>query len=305
MVCASTLAQAQHLDTWTGRKMPYGYMDWWPISVWMNCGRPPTDNVKVRWAIAYAIDQQKVVDIGWGGAGVASDRPFPMYPALNVFMDGIKDILADKNPLEYNLDKSAALMTEAGYTKDADGYWLDKDGVRPDFDLYAAVPLFGDIGPVVAEQLRTAGFNCQHKAPPDVWAAKGDGRSTLHLFGTGGSTMDPYDTFRLYSAEVKPQGVDCGDNRPRWKNDEFNAAAAEMNNTAMDDPKMKDIFRKGMVQYYTELPGVPLVQWFHRIPVNTWYWSNWPNEQNPYMNSALWHLTMLQVIFGVKATLNT
>jgi peptide/nickel transport system substrate-binding protein len=43
------------------------------------------------------------------------------------------------------------------------------------------------------------------------------------------------------------------------------------------------------------------VQWFHRIPINTTYWGNWPTEQNNYMNSALWHLTMFVVINGLVA----
>lgn len=75
-----------------------------------------------------------------------------------------------------------------------------------------------------------------------------------------------------------------------------------MNKTAMDDPKMKELFKKGMEIWYEELPDVPLVQWFHRVPVNTAYWKNWPTSENPYMNSALWHLTMLQVILGLQAT---
>jgi peptide/nickel transport system substrate-binding protein len=304
MVVASTLAQAaDHLTTWTGNKMPYGYMDWWPISIWFTTVTKPWDNPDVRWAVAYAIDQQKVVDVAWGGAGTPSNRPFPGFAKLNVYMDGIKDITDKLNVDEFNLDKSAALMQKAGYTKNADGWWVDKDGVKPQSDLYAPVPLFGDIGPVLVEMLRTAGFDSAHKSPPDVWTAVGDGRANMHLFGHGGSTMDPYDTFNLYrKADIKPLGVDCGNNRARWTNPDFEAAVVEMNNTAMDDPKMTDLFRKCMQVYYTELPDLPIVQWYHRIPVNTTYWSNWPNEKNPYMNPALWHLTMLQVLLGLKAT---
>jgi len=302
LVCASALNQADHLTTWTGKKPPYGYLDWWPISVWFQTVKPPFDNPDVRWAHAYAIDQQKVVDIAWAGAGKVAYAPFPEYPKLNEYIAGIKDLTDQYNVLEYNLDKSAALMTKAGFTKNKDGFWADKDGVVPDSNLYAGVPLFGDIAPVVAEQLRSAGFACEHKAPPDVWTAKGDGRANLHLFGHGGSVGDPYDTFYLYASEVKPLGVDCGDNRARWKNDEFIKITAEMANTAMDDPKMKDLFKAGMTILLKELPDCPLVQWFHRIPVNTWYWSNWPDETNPYMNSALWHQTMLQVVLGLKAT---
>jgi peptide/nickel transport system substrate-binding protein len=126
----------------------------------------------------------------------------------------------------------------------------------------------------------------------------------MFLFGHGGSTVDPYDTFYLYYNTPKPMGEQDWSNITRWQNAEFKAITDEMNNTAMDDPKMKDLFKQGMQIWYTELPDCPLVQWFHRIPVNNWYFNNWPDETNPVMNSALWHLTMLQVVLQLKATGN-
>lgn len=306
LVVGSTLSQADHLDTWTGQLPPYGYTDWWPISVWITCTKPPFDNPKVRWALAYAIDQQKVVDIGWYGAGTTAMSPYPAFAKLTGFVDSIKDITDQYNVLEYNVEKSTQYMTDAGFTKNADGWWTDAEGNVIDADLYAGVPLFGDIAPIVAEQLRSAGFKSEHKAPADVWTLKGNGVANLHLFGHGGSTMDPYDTWAIYDAPVAELGVDCGLNRARWHNDEFSALVKEMNNTdPEDDAKMKDLFHKGMAIWYPELPDVPLVQWYHRIPVNTWYFSGWPNKENPYMNSALWHLTCLIVVMGLKATGNT
>jgi peptide/nickel transport system substrate-binding protein len=302
LVCVSLLAQAaDHVIAWE-KKAPFGYTDWWPISVQFCTVKPPFDNPKVRWAIAYAVNQQEVVDVGWAGAGKVAFGPFPEFKKLDEYMAGIKDLTDKYNVLEYNLDKSAALMQEAGFTKDADGFWVDKDGVRPDSDICAAVPLFGDIAPIVAEQLRKAGFACEHKVPPDVWAAKVDGRASMFLFGHGGATIDPWDTFNLYYTVPPKMGEQSWSNITRWQNDDFKAVTDDMNKTAMDDPKMKDLFRKGMEIYYTQLPDCPLVQWFHRIPVNTAYWSNWPTAENPYMNSALWHLTALQVVLGLKAT---
>jgi peptide/nickel transport system substrate-binding protein len=218
-------------------------------------------------------------------------------------MDSIKDITDKFNVLEFNLDKSAALMQKAGFTKDKDGFWADSAGVRPSANLQAPVPLFGDLGPVVVSQLRAGGFDSAHKAPPDMWTAYADGRDAMALCGHGGSTKDPYDTLHLYRKDaIKPLGVDCGDNRSRWTDPTFEAALQEMNNTATDDPKMYDLFKTCMQVYYEQLPDCPLVQWFHRIPVNTTYWTNWPNAENPYMNSALWHLTCLYLVSNLKAT---
>jgi peptide/nickel transport system substrate-binding protein len=306
LVVASTVVQADHLTTWTGRKPPFGYVDWWPISVQFCTQKEPFDNPKVRWAVAYALDQAKVVEVGWGGAGTVTNGPYPHYPKLVEYMDSIKDITDQYNVLEYNLEKSTALMEEAGFSKNADGWWAFEDGTPIDGDLYAGVPLFGDIAPIVAEQLRSAGFKCEHKAPPDVWAAKVDGRASMFLFGHGGATIDPYDTFQLYvEANAAPMGEQSWGNITRWDHPDFAAVRAEMNNTAMDDPKMKDLFREGMQVWYEELPDCPLVQWYHRIPVSNWFFNNWPDETNPYMNSALWHTTMLQVVLGLKATGNT
>jgi peptide/nickel transport system substrate-binding protein len=304
-VVASTLAQADHLDTWTGRKPPYGYVDWWPISVQFCTEKYPWDNPKVRWAVAYALNQQQLVDVAWGGAGTVASSPFPNYPKLDALLAQVKDVTDQFNVLEFNLEKSAALMEEAGFTKDAEGFWVDADGVRPDSDVYAGVPLFGDLAPVVAEQLRQAGFFCQHKAPPDVWAAKVDGRASMFLFGHGGATIDPFDTMMLYvKANAAPMGEQSWGNITRWDNDEFSAIRQEMNNTAMDDPAMVDLFRRAMTIWYENLPDCPIVQWYHRIPISNWYFDNWPNETDPYMNSALWHTTMLQVVLGLRATGN-
>ena len=40
-----------------------------------------------------------------------------------------------------------------------------------------------------------------------------------------------------------------------------------------------------------DLPDIQLVQNYHRIPMNTTRWKNWPTADNPYINGASWHLT--------------
>ena len=149
----TVLARAPHVTTFAGREKPYGYVDWWPISMYFNCVEEPYTDPRVRWAMAYAVDQQQLVDVGWIGAGSSSAHFYPAYPKLVEYMDSISDVLEEYNPLEVDLEKSADLMVEAGFEKDAEGFWV-KDGVRPDADIWAGVPLFGDIAPITAEQLR-------------------------------------------------------------------------------------------------------------------------------------------------------
>jgi peptide/nickel transport system substrate-binding protein len=292
MVIASLITQCDHVLTFTNNKPPYGYTDWWPISVYFNCAQKPTNDKRVRWAVSYALDRQQIVDVGWGGAGKFSVSPFPEFKKLNEYMAGIQDIITPLAMDKPDLKKSEDLMKQAGYTKNKDGYYADASGAVANFDLYGPVPLFGDIAPIVAQQLSNAGFKCDHKSPQDVWAALSDGRAGLFLFGHGGSTIDPLDTFMLYRKEnITPVGQSSGNNLPRWSNDTFQKVTDQMSNTAMDDPAMKDLFHQGMAAWYDELPDAPIVQWYHRIPANITYWKNWPTVDNLYMNSALWHQT--------------
>ena len=300
----SILAQAPQVITHSGRNKPYGYVDWWPISLHINNLEWPYQDPRVRWALAYAINQDQLVEVGWAGAGETSNGPFPYYPGIMKYYGGIKDILDKYNVLETDLDKVEELMTEAGFEKDDEGFWV-QDGKRPDTDIYAGVPLFGDIAPVIAEQLRKAGFDSTHVTPPDVWARKNDGTGFLALFGHGGSVKDPFTTLDMYhSRNVKPTGEGCGwVNIARWSDDGYDVLIEELSQTSpeLEPEKCQDLFNKAMAIWYEKLPEVPLVQWFHRIPMNTTYWTNWPDEKNPY-NSALWHITMPITLWNLKAT---
>ena len=52
-----------------------------------------------------------------------------------------------------------------------------------------------------------------------------------------------------------------------------------------------EMMKKTMAIWIPELPDIPLVQWFHRIPTNTTYWDTFPTQENPYINGAYWHRT--------------
>ena len=39
--------------------------------------------------------------------------------------------------------------------------------------------------------------------------------------------------------------------------------------------------------WYDELVDIPIQQWVHRVPVNTTYWTNWPNLERP-LPLAFW-----------------
>ena len=73
-----------------------------------------------------------------------------------------------------------------------------------------------------------------------------------------------------------------------------------MGQTAPEDPKLIPLFRQAMEIWLRELPSIPLLQWYHRIPQNQAYWIGWPSAENPYINSAYWHRTFLLVLLNLR-----
>jgi peptide/nickel transport system substrate-binding protein len=95
------LGQSSELASSAGR--PYN-----PEMIMFNCTRPPFDDVRVRQAVAWAIDRQELVDLVWFDTAVAATEatadPSPWFTGADPYEGGP------------DLDKAQALLREAGVT---------------------------------------------------------------------------------------------------------------------------------------------------------------------------------------------
>ncbi len=71
-----------------------------------NTANKPYDDVRVRRAIAHAIDKSKIIDVVWPGRGVVAEGPIP--PTSWAFDERFKG-------LGYNLQRARQLLAEAGH----------------------------------------------------------------------------------------------------------------------------------------------------------------------------------------------
>ena len=69
------LRQNPKIITYSGQKPPYGYMDWWPISLYVNNEKPPFNDRDIRLALSYFIDRKQLIDVGYLGASAATPLP--------------------------------------------------------------------------------------------------------------------------------------------------------------------------------------------------------------------------------------
>ena len=91
----------------------------------MNTKHPPLDDVRVRQAIAYALDRQKLVDDLTGGSAVVADQDLPPF-----MLGYSKDVT--RYPLD--LTKARSLLAAAGWLPGSDGM-LMKNGQKLDLTI--------------------------------------------------------------------------------------------------------------------------------------------------------------------------
>jgi peptide/nickel transport system substrate-binding protein len=295
------LKENPKVSTFSHDKPPYGYLDWWPTGMGFNCSEAPFDDPEIRWAISYAINRDDVVTYGLQGLGTATRVTFPEFPALIPYIESIADLFEKYDPNAYDPKKTEEIMQRKGYKKDSKGFWVGPDQ-QPFKIVITTFPVLQNVCPPVVENLRQAGFDASYHMPADFYSRISQGIAKTFIFGHAASVRDPYRTLDLYHSRfVAPTGTATFP-AYRWANPEFDKIVEEMNLLAYDDPKMLPLFHKAMEIWLRELPDVPLVSFYHRNPINYTYWEGWPNVDDPYINDANWHKTVLLTLLRLKPT---
>jgi peptide/nickel transport system substrate-binding protein len=289
------------VTTWTGKESPFGYIDWWPHSLYVNNEVEPWSDPNVRWALSYYLDRQQIIDIAWMGASLPSTLFVPDYPGLKPFLEATQPLIEQYPYLEHNPAKGDELLTAKGWSKDDSGMWQDESGQPISLEIISFFD-FTSVGPVVVEQLTRAGIEATYAEPPNIFDRFFAGDYTGCLFGHGGSySSDVYYSLRLYqTASTKIPGGHLV-NFSRWHNDEYDKLVDELYGISpTETDKVMDIWMRCMEIWMPEYPDIQISQGLHRLPTNTTYWTNWPDAENPYVNTAHWHLTWPLVVHTLK-----
>ena len=299
----AVLAQNPKITMFTGQKAPYGYLDWCPTELNLNASEPPYNDKDIRWALNYAIDRAKLVELAEAGAGVPALHPFTPYAWFQPFGDALKAIFANyAYDTAAHLDKVNAIMARKGYTKNTSGLWVDSRGATFAMNIYVPDWL-RPYGPPLIQQLRNAGFDATFDIAPGLASAVQTGvqRAALVCKGPSGvQGMDPYFMLSIYRTQYfRPTGEPAPTwwATSRWQNTEYDALVEQMALLSPDDPKTMELFKQAMAIWIGELPDIFVAQLIIRYPMNTTYWTNWPTQDNVYGFPHSWqHNFMLTFI---------
>jgi peptide/nickel transport system substrate-binding protein len=138
------------------------------ILLMFNMSKAPTDDLKVRQAMNYAIDQKAISDVLY--QGVLAPSYGPLSPPTPCYWSGVEQMYP------YDPEKAKALLEEDGWV-DTNGDGIrEKDGqpLKLDFPTHGGFPVYRDPAPIVQAQLKEVGIdvNVMNLAGP-AWMEAG------------------------------------------------------------------------------------------------------------------------------------
>jgi peptide/nickel transport system substrate-binding protein len=296
----TVIRQNPKVTSYTGQKPPWGYVDWWPISLYVNNDVKPFDDKDVRWALSHYIDRKQIIEVAYLGAETVSTLPMPPYKPLLPYFAAVKDLLAKYNTIEFDPKKGDALLAAKGFKKKG-GLWQMPDGKPFTLEIIGFGASGSAMGPVLSAMLKRHGVTASLSLPPNFDERFQKGDYVGSIYGHGGSIREPYDTLRLYQGKsIAVPGAHLV-NFSRWRNPAYDKIVDQVYVTDPNDvAKLKELFRAAMEIWLPDLPDIQLVQNYHRIPYNTTDWKNFPTTDNAYINSASWHLTFNLVLWNLQ-----
>ena len=209
----------------------------------INCYKKPFNDVRVRQAIAYAIDTESIVkNIYQGRALVASNMVTPLTTGY-IPIKGYN----------YDPERTKKLLAEAGFPKGLKvKLWCPQGRYPKDFEM----------GQAIQQQLKKAGIDCSLDTME--WAAyltatrKAPEQADVELFVLGWAPSSAEARWTLYALFTTEQWVPKGNNRFFYSNKEFDDAVEKFGaaTTKLEMDKYLKIAQELLMK---EAPAIPIL----------------------------------------------
>ena len=211
----------------------------------MNVANPPTNDVRVRQALAYAIDRQQIADRVFQGT------VDPLYSLIPNGMWSHKDVFKDKYGASPNLDAAKQLLQEAGYS----------ESNKLSIQLWYTPTHYGDteadIAQLLKEQWEATGM-IEVTIKSAEWQTYLDyarkGQMQVYMFGWYPDYLDPDDyttPFLQYPAN-------------KWAGTQYNDS--EMNDILAQAQQLSDqnertqLYIQAQEKLAEDVPYIPFIQ---------------------------------------------
>jgi len=288
-------------------KKPFVTLDPCSRVFMFNTAKAPWSDVKMRWAVNYAIDRDEIVNVAYEGTTVKSKSFFPAYAPLNVYVKKLEDAkMFEKHDLwTHDTAKAKQIIESLGYKMGSDGYYA-KDGKQLTMDIstHNAFIEKQRIADVLVEEFQKAGINAsRHDEAGATWddnRRRGNFDTQMN-WDNCGSVNEPWASMDTLNVRwLKPIGELASGDGAHWNNAEYSKLVDQIGTLPLGSPKIDPLFIQAMDIYYTEIPTLPITQARKLIPFNTTYWTNFPTAKNNYASSWTWWQSTYEILTAIK-----
>lgn len=206
-------------------------------------------DVRVRKALAHAVDRRALNDAIFEGEGVMADSPVPF--TLDYFPEVDRAIV--KYP--HDLRRTEQLMADAGYNKGPDGFYMSPVQGRftPEIKVIAGPQNEAGMA-IMADGWRRAGFDFREGVLPAAQARDQQVRVMFSsMFSTDGGLLEGLGTTGIPTPESRWNG----NNRSSWSNAAFDALVDLWNTTLNRTDRNGHMVEMARI-YSDELPSTPM-----------------------------------------------
>jgi peptide/nickel transport system substrate-binding protein len=196
---------------------------------------------------------------------------------------------------KYDVDQAAKLLEEVGFTRNADGKWLNPDGTPfsiainapSDFEVQS-----GRLAFAVADSWSKFGIDATVKpmTANTFWTESSTGQYQAGSYWPGcaiGADIYPNLSF-WHQKYIVPTGEPAPGNQHRHASDEIAAIMDELEKVTSDDPRNVELSSDLLMQMAQEMHWIPMFGTSKFVPVNETYFTNYPTADNPYEGPWWW-----------------
>ena len=273
-------------------KDPENHHYWFPLTgscifLYANTTRTPFDDVRVRKALSMAIDRELLVDV----AIYRYSRPADATGLSDAYTAWHNPEVAARGTwVDHDVAAAGALLDEAGYQKDAEGWRTLPDGSRWEYDILT-VSGWSDwvrASQVIARGLADLGIQASVRTYDfGAWFQRvQEGDFDLSLgWSFEGPTPYPFYRWLMSSATVAPLGQASMGNWHRYGSDSADEAltAFEREPDPEKQRRLADELQRIFVEQAPAIPLYPNPSW---AEYNTSRIHGFPSKEEPYADPS-------------------
>ncbi len=205
----------------------------------LNTQAPPLDNVKIRQAIAYAVNREQIINELLSGQAVIANSILPV--SSWAYNDNVVKY-------SYNPERAKQLVREAGYKNEPIKFKFSVGNTA--VNQYAQV---------IQRSLQDVGLNVEIETlePNTLRSQLTSGQFQMNTGRWIGGNQDPIFLRDLFATSKIPTAAGGGFNRSRYSNPEYDKIIEEAFNLT-DRDRAKALYFKAQEIAANDVPMIPL-----------------------------------------------